>query len=164
MNDPKPISSSMPAQVRIDRWQELGPAAQSVRHAVFVEEQCIPAELERDAADAGCIHVVAFDADGQPVGTGRLLPQPDGVLKLGRLAVLQAWRGRGVGQALLQALLAAARAQGAREVMLHAQQSAASFYLPEGFEVRGEAFIEAGIPHIEMALVLQPPSLRQGGQ
>lgn len=142
-------------RIEINSWQVLGEAAQAVRHAVFVEEQRIPAELERDPADAGCVHAVAFDVDGQPVGTGRLLPLPDGVMKLGRLAVLRSWRGRGVGQALLQALLDAACGQGAREVMLHAQQSAASFYLEAGFQPRGEEFMEAGIPHLEMVLELK---------
>lgn len=142
-------------RIEIGNWQVLAEAAQAVRHAVFVEEQRIPAELERDPADAGCIHAVAFDAAGQPVGTGRLLPLPDGVMKLGRLAVLRSWRGRRVGQALLQALLDAARGQGAHEVMLHAQQSAASFYLEAGFKPRGEEFMEAGIPHLEMVLGLK---------
>ncbi|WP_298235944.1 GNAT family N-acetyltransferase [uncultured Azohydromonas sp.] len=136
-------------------WQDLGEVAQTIRHAVFVEEQRIPADLERDPADAGCMHAVVFNATGQPVGTGRLLPLSDGVMKLGRLAVLRSWRGHGIGQALLQALLEAARGQGAREVMLHAQQSAASFYLEAGFEPRGEEFMEAGIPHLEMVLGLQ---------
>jgi predicted GNAT family N-acyltransferase len=140
--------------IRIGRWQDFGNLAQAVRHAVFVEEQRIPAELERDSADGGCIHAVALDTDGQAVGTGRLLPLADGVMKLGRLAVLRSQRGRGVGQALLAALLETARGQGAREVMLHAQQSAISFYLAAGFEVRGEEFTEAGIPHVEMALAL----------
>ena len=143
------------AHIEIGRWQVLKKAAQAVRHAVFVEEQRIPAELERDPADAGCVHAVVFNAAGQAVGTGRLLPLPDGVMKLGRLAVLRSWRGRGVGQALLQALLDAAREQGAREVMLHAQQSAASFYLEAGFKPRGEEFMEAGIPHLEMVLELK---------
>lgn len=155
MTRPENIPALNKGMVRVGSWQELGASAQAVRHAVFVEEQRIPTELERDPADAGCLHVVAFDEVGQPVGTGRLLPQPDGVLKLGRLAVLKEWRGRGVGRALLQALLEAARAQGAREVMLHAQQSAASFYLEAGFEPRGEEFMEAGIPHLEMVLLLK---------
>lgn len=137
-------------------WQDLGEPAQTVRHAVFVAEQGIPADLERDPADAGCIHVLARDGAGQALGTGRLLPLGDGVMKLGRLAVLASQRGRGVGQALLDALLKAARAQGAREVVLHAQQSAASFYLAAGFQPRGEEFMEAGIPHLEMALPLAP--------
>lgn len=153
MNDS--TSSICDARIDIGSWQVLGETAQAVRHAVFVEEQRIPAELERDAADAGCIHAVAFDSAGQAVGTGRLLPLPDGVMKLGRLAVRRSWRGRRVGQALLQGLLDAARGQGAREVMLHAQRSAASFYLDAGFGPRGEEFMEAGIPHLEMALELK---------
>jgi predicted GNAT family N-acyltransferase len=155
MNHPHTPSAPNDTRLHTSGWQELREAAQGVRHAVFVEEQRIPAELECDPADAGCVHVVAFDAEGGPVGTGRLLPLPDGVMKLGRLAVLRSWRGRGVGQALLQALLEAARGQGAREVMLHAQQSAASFYLRAGFTARGEEFMEAGIPHVEMVLPLE---------
>ncbi len=148
-------SSSCKARIEIDSWQVLGEAAQAVRHAVFVEEQRIPAELERDPADAGCIHAVAFDTDGQAVGTGRLLPLPDRVMKLGRLVVLRSWRGRRVGQALLQALLDTARRRGACEVMLHAQQSATSFYLGAGFKPSGEEFMEADIPHLEMVLELK---------
>jgi predicted GNAT family N-acyltransferase len=140
--------------IRTGSWQELGQAAQAIRHAVFVVEQRIPAELERDPADAGCVHVVAVDVNGQAVGTGRLLPLDDGVMKLGRLAVLPSQRDRGVGHAMLTALLQAARGQGAREVMLHAQQSAISFYAEAGFAARGEAFMEAGIPHLEMVLAL----------
>ena len=49
-------------RIEIGNWQVLAEAAQAVRHAVFVEEQRILAELERDPADAGCIHAVAFDA------------------------------------------------------------------------------------------------------
>lgn len=147
-------SPDAPTTIRVASWQDVGEAAQAVRQAVFVEEQRLPAALERDPADAGCVHAVAFDAAGQAVGTGRLRPLPDGVMQLGRLAVLRSWRGRGVGQALLQALLEAACARGAREVMLHAQQSAASFYLDAGFELRGEEFVEAGIAHQEMVLRL----------
>jgi predicted GNAT family N-acyltransferase len=151
-----PTSQPTEITVLVASWQELGEAAQAIRHAVFVEEQRIPADLERDPADAGCLHALAVDAAGQALGTGRLLPLADGVMKLGRLAVLASQRGRGVGQALLHALLEVARAQGAREVMLHTQQSAASFYLAVGFEVRGQEFTEAGIPHVEMALLLAP--------
>jgi len=63
-------------------------------------------------------------------------------------------RGSGVGRAVLDALLAAAQARGEREVTLHAQRTAASFYSRAGFMQRGPAFEEAGIPHIEMVRVL----------
>jgi predicted GNAT family N-acyltransferase len=63
-------------------------------------------------------------------------------------------RGSGVGRAVLDALLNAAREQGDREAVLHAQSSAAGFYSRAGFSARGPAFDEAGIPHIEMMRTL----------
>ena len=73
-----------------------------VRDVVFVEEQGVPRDLERDALDPLCHHVIARNAEGQPIGTARLTPDH----RIGRMAVLSAWRGRGVGEALLLALLA----------------------------------------------------------
>ena len=64
--------------------------------------------LERDELDPHCHHVIARDAHGQPIGTGRLTPER----KIGRMAVLPDWRGRGVGDALLLALIEQARATG----------------------------------------------------
>ncbi len=84
------------------------------------------------------------------VGTGRLLEHAPGVGRIGRMAVHQAARGAGVGRALLDALLAAARERGDREVLLHAQTTALPFYRRAGFVPRGETFVEAGIGHLEM--------------
>lgn len=77
-----------------------------------------------------------------------------GVAKIGRMAVSQGLRGSGVGRHVLDALMKAARARGDREVLLHAQTSAAPFYLRSGFAPRGPQFEEAGIPHIEMVRTL----------
>jgi len=140
--------------VRVGGWSELGRDAQTLRTAVFVDEQRIPAELEWDAADAGCLHAVAYNRLGVALATGRLLAHAPGVAKIGRMAVLQTMRGSGVGRAVLDALLAAARARGDREVLLHAQRTAAPFYSRAGFTQRGPAFEEAGIPHIEMVRLL----------
>lgn len=139
-------------EVRVGTWSELGRDAQTLRTAVFVDEQNIPAELEWDAADAGCLHAVAYNRLGVALATGRLLEHAPGVAKIGRMAVLQTMRGSGVGRAVLDALLAAAQARGAREVVLHAQRTAAPFYSRAGFTQRGPAFEEAGIPHIEMVM------------
>lgn len=141
-------------EVRVGAWRELGRDAQAIRTAVFVDEQKIPAELEWDEADAGAVHAVAYNRIGLAVGTGRLLPHVPGVAKIGRMAVSQAVRGSGVGRAVLEALMAQAKARGEREVLLHAQTSAASFYTRAGFAPRGPAFEEAGIPHIEMVRAL----------
>lgn len=141
-------------EVRVGGWDVLGADAQAIRTAVFVDEQKIPADLEWDAADAGCVHAVAYNRFGLALGTGRLLQHVPGVAKIGRMAVSQAVRGSGVGRAVLDALMQQARVRGDREVLLHAQASAASFYARAGFNPRGEMFEEAGIPHIEMVRVL----------
>ena len=125
-------------------------ALHRVRQRVFVEEQQVPAALEIDALDPLSVHVLARGSDGEPIGAGRLTP--DG--RIGRMAVLADWRGRGVGEALLLALIEAARGRGWREVNLHAQLPARVFYTRQGFLPEGEVFTEAGIAHQHMRLVL----------
>lgn len=141
-------------EVRVGGWELLGRDASAIRSAVFVEEQRIPAEMEWDAADAECVHAVAYNRFGLPLATGRLLQHVPGVAKIGRMAVSQAVRGSGVGREVLDALMKAARSRGDHEVLLHAQTSAASFYARAGFTPRGPQFEEAGIPHVEMVRAL----------
>lgn len=136
--------------IKIAAWDVLQAHASEIRNEVFVVEQNVPAELEMDEMDAVCVHAVAYDAAGVPIATGRLLP--DG--HIGRMAVRKAGRGQGVGGAVLQALMAAARQRGDREVALNAQTHAASFYGSHGFAQEGEEFMEANIPHIHMRAAL----------
>jgi YbgC/YbaW family acyl-CoA thioester hydrolase len=136
--------------VKVGTWSDLGMQAGSIRTEVFVQEQRIPAEMEWDAADTQCVHAVACNRLGVALGTGRLLEHVPGVAKIGRMAVRRAVRGGHVGRAVLDALLDAARQRGDREALLHAQTSAAAFYLRAGFVPRGPAFEEAGIMHVEM--------------
>lgn len=131
--------------VRITNWNDDQAALRSVREQVFVREQGVPIEMEWDASDPLCQHVVA-EASGYAIGTGRLLQHGH----IGRMAVLAPWRGRGVGSALLDALLQLARGQGIRRVRLNAQTRAVPFYRHHGFAVEGEEFFEAGIPHCHM--------------
>jgi len=141
-----------PFTVRILSWSEALPLARPVREKVFIEEQGVPRALEWDEWDARGDHALACDADGLAVGTARLLP--DG--RIGRMAVLRAWRGKGVGAALLRALLDRARSRAMPRVVLHAQTRAAGFYRRFGFSEGGGEFWEAGIPHVEMWLELPP--------
>lgn len=141
-------------EVRTGRWSELGEAASALRTRVFVQEQRIPASLEWDEADAGALHAVAYNRLGQAVGTGRLLQPQPGVAQVGRMAVHEVLRGSGVGQAVFRALAHAAADRGDRELMLHAQRTAQDFYRGLGLRPRGEPFVEAGIPHQEMAATL----------
>ena len=130
-------------------WPNAKAESQRIRFIVFVDEQRVPPELEMDEHDATSIHALAFN-DGKSVGTGRLLP--DG--HIGRMAVLKEWRGRGVGQALLRALVDAARRRGDPEVVLNSQVHALGFYGAEGFKAEGPVYDEAGIPHQTMRLKL----------
>lgn len=137
-------------QVKVGDWDALGADAQPIRHRVFVGEQGIAADLEWDGADPDCTHAVALNRLGQPLGTGRLLEHVPGTAKIGRMAVLPAARGTGVGAQVLEALMQSARQQGFRQVLLHAQASAVGFYRRAGFTPRGAPFEEAGIEHQEM--------------
>ncbi|KAF1717774.1 GNAT family N-acetyltransferase [Pseudoxanthomonas yeongjuensis] len=127
----------------------------AVRETVFVHEQQVPLEEEWDALDPLCRHVIARDEAGAPIGTGRLTPER----RIGRMAVLADWRGRGVGDAMLAALMAEARKLGWPAVSLNAQVSAEAFYARQGFIPEGERFMEAGIEHQSMRRALAGPTV-----
>ena len=133
-------------------WQAAMAGARQVRDEVFIREQGVPRELEWDPHDAAASHVLALDAAGNAIGCGRLLD--DG--HIGRMAVLAAWRGKGVGAALLLRLMEIARESGRRTLALSAQTHALGFYTRFGFAPEGEEFLEAGIPHLRMTRVLLP--------
>jgi predicted GNAT family N-acyltransferase len=137
-------------KIIVNNWEALRAHAQPIRFEVFVDEQQVPAEIELDEMDAVCIHAVAYDEQGAPLATGRLLP--DG--HIGRMAVRRSGRGKGVGGAVLQALMSAARSRGDSAVVLNAQTHAEPFYAAHGFAREGDEFMEAGIAHITMRATL----------
>ena len=137
-------------RIELMGWEEARDRASRIRLAVFVEEQRVPIEIEWDDQDDRSLHALAYSAAGEAVATGRLLP--DG--HIGRMAVLKQWRGQGVGGAILERLVEAARERGDAEIELFAQTHALEFYRRHGFVERGEIFEEAGIPHQAMCRVL----------
>lgn len=138
-------------RVRPAVWERDEETLRLIRFAVFVAEQRVPEALEWDGIDARCEHAVAEDDSGSPIGCGRLLP--DG--HIGRMAVLREWRGRGVGGAILERLVALARERGHAVARLNAQEHAIPFYEAHGFVPVGEPFDEAGIPHRAMERALR---------
>jgi len=137
-------------QLRTGSWAQLQDDAMRVRIEVFVDEQRIPLDMERDPADEASLHLVAYNRVGQAVATGRLLPAQSGTARIGRMAVKRVLRRAQLGSDVLQALMEAARARGDRQVLVHAQRVAEGFYARSGFVPQGEGFEEAGLPHIEM--------------
>ena len=94
----------------VENEEELAGAI-AVRFRVFVSEQSIPAEEELDQEDAVATHAIAL-IDGHVVGTGRLVGREPGIVQIGRMAVDQEWRRRGVGGLVLEHLEDVARSQG----------------------------------------------------
>jgi predicted GNAT family N-acyltransferase len=131
-------------------WPEERELLRQVREPVFVQEQGVPPEMEWDDDDIMAYHLIALDERQRPIAAARLL----GTGQIGRMAVLPDWRGRGIGAALLQALLGQAQATGQHKLFLHAQSKAEGFYVKAGFTSVGELFIEADIPHRKMVMML----------
>ena len=137
-------------RIEITDWARAEAQVMPVRMAVFVVEQGVPEDIERDEFDAVSRHAIARDEAGAMVATGRLLP--DG--HIGRMAVAAPLRGKGVGGAVLEALVAEAARAGLAEVALNAQVHALAFYRRHGFVEHGDVFMEAGIPHRAMRRTL----------
>jgi len=134
---------------RLRDEQELA-AALALREEVFCGEQGVTLEGDRDGLDPEAVHLVALDGAGELIGTCRLLIDPGGTAKFGRLCVRASARGSGVGAALLDAAEREARAGRARRIGMHAQTSALALYRRAGFRPYGEPFDEEGIEHIGM--------------
>lgn len=119
-----------------------------IRTIVFVLGQNCPPDIEIDEHEDVCRHILARDA-GKPCGTARWRIYKPGVAKIERVAVLDAWRGKGVGHALMQAVITDIKsiAPDAKTLRLGAQDYAIPFYEKLGFRIVGEGFMEANIPH-----------------
>lgn len=135
-------------EVRVASSDDDMHGAFAVRREVFILEQGVPPELERDDADDSAVHVVARDGTAV-IGTARLTR--DGEARIGRVAVLPAWRRRGIAGLLLAALESEARRLGIAEVGLHSQTYVQALYERHGYTVTGPGFVEAGIDHVPMA-------------
>ncbi|WP_319825379.1 GNAT family N-acetyltransferase [Thalassovita sp.] len=123
-------------------------AVHTLRRAVFIDEQGVPEAEEWDDLDGVAVHLLAH-VGGVPVGTARLLRDGD-VGRIGRVCVVRAQRGTGLGAALIRDGIARLAADGAAVIRLGAQVQAAGFYERLGFAVSGPVYDDAGIPHHEM--------------
>ncbi|MFZ8911732.1 MAG: GNAT family N-acetyltransferase [Burkholderiaceae bacterium] len=141
------LADSEPARLAVSDWTQLRDLAIPLRRSVFVEEQSVPEDEEFDSFDSISRHVV-IAANGIALGTGRLAP--DG--RLGRIAVSEKQRNKGIGRLLVRALLNEAQRLEFPSVYLHAQVQALGFYEQLGFSAESEEFMECDIPHRRMSL------------
>lgn len=135
--------------VRVAATSEERADAFAVRERVFVDEQGVPMDRERDGRDGAAVHFVAY-AGGDAVGAARLRREDRTTGKVERVAVRADYRGEGWGRRLMAAVEAEARDRGLTELTMHAQSDVVEFYRRLGYETEGEEFEEAGIPHRAM--------------
>ncbi|OBZ89738.1 hypothetical protein A0J61_02201 [Choanephora cucurbitarum] len=135
----------------------------AVRYNVFVVEQGYHAKWQMDDIDHLGIHWIAtadqVDEQGVTIcpnvdiGTIRLIPKHDGLVKLTRFAVIKEARGLKVGQALVKVFVKYCQEHGYHTIVLHSQYPRRGFYQKVGFvleEGDDDIFDEAGTPHVRL--------------
>ncbi|MBU3620817.1 GNAT family N-acetyltransferase [Polynucleobacter sp. CS-Odin-A6] len=139
--------------ILIKPWLEAEKEAYPIRKLVFIDGQGIPEAMELDEFDPIAEHALAYQ-EGNCIGTARLIALPGQEGRIGRMAVLPAFRKQGIGKQLLRALLERSKSQGLIRLTLHAQLSAIPFYEQFGFIAQGDIYDEAGIAHRDMILLI----------
>ncbi|OJF96490.1 GNAT family N-acetyltransferase [Alkalibacterium sp. 20] len=138
----------------IDTSSQIYLDAIAIRKIVFIEEQQVDESLEIDDLEDKTLHIVGYK-DKLPICTARLLKKEDESVKIQRVAVLAAYRKKGVGRLLLEQLEKISKEQlSAARLALDSQDHAISFYEKIGYSVKGDGFLDAGIPHHYMQKAL----------
>lgn len=119
-----------------------------IRHLVFVEEQGVSKEEEYDNYETTSTHLIVEENE-KALGTCRFRNTEKGI-KLERFAVLEDYRGLGIGTLLVQGVLESIDTS--QSIYLHAQIQVVNFYAKFGFVKKGDVFDEAGIKHYRMIL------------
>ena len=131
-----------------------------IRHRVFVQEQAVFAGSDLDEHDQreSVIRLLGY-CDGVPAGTVRLfeVDPASGLWQGDRLAVLEAYRVRGLGAPLVRCAVATAGARGGRRMTAHIQLGNVTFFHRLGWAAVGEPEIYAGLAHQLMTIALPDP-------
>ncbi len=117
-----------------------------IRNSVFTIEQKISPQADFDGLDSVCYHILAWDQNHNPIGTGRM--QKDG--HIGRLAVLSKERFKGIGKIMLKTIINFAKKNKFQSVYLHSQEHAIGFYKKMGFQPIGNMFLVEKLNHLKM--------------
>lgn len=136
-------------QIKQVSWQQAEHHLRAIRTPVFIEEQFVAPDFEWDEIDHSALHLLAM-LENVPVACLRIIDYH----KIGRMAVLKAFRRHGLGAALLLEAVKLCKAHGSNCVYLSAQTHAIEFYQRYGFKVTSEVYQDVHIPHVDMQLEL----------
>lgn len=144
--------------MRISVYDSLPNDAKEIRKAVFVNEQGFQNEF--DEIDNEAAHIVLYDEDEMPVATCRVFwNSGKNAYVLGRLAVLEEYRGKNIGSVMLEEAEIYVQKKEGKTLILHAQCRAVDFYKKSGFIEFGNVENDEGCPHIWMKKLLGNKSI-----
>lgn len=121
-----------------------------IRTCVFTLEQGADGDSEFDSYDRSSLFALLY-CENKAVGTARVVLTEKGY-KIGRIAILKEYRGRGFGADIVKAVCEKAFDKGAEAVYVDAQNYAVPFYEKLGFKIIGDEITDRGLPHIPMML------------
>lgn len=134
--------------------QDIIARSHQIRFEVFVDEQSIPQLLDHDGLDEHSEHIIVL-VDEKTVATARLSRQQDDHAVMARIAVSKAFRGRGIADKMIRALLVHAKKSGLRTIEIHAHHYLQHYYEKFGFNYIRDVEIVGDHQLVEMALVLE---------
>ncbi len=124
-----------------------------LRTDIFVVEQsCAYPEL--DESDLSCEHLL-LKVDHKIVGTARIFPVQDEKSKIGRVCIHPSYRDQKLGYPLMEKAIQHIQEKGGKQIDISAQTHLAAFYQKLGFKSTSNSYLEDGIPHIDMRLILK---------
>lgn len=124
-----------------------------VRKEVFIKGQNVPEEREIDGLDPECVHLL-LKYNSETCGTLRLREIDKDTMKIERVAVLEKFRGKKLGNSLMQKAIQYLISEGFKKAKLSSQVDVIPFYEKFGFITTGEEYEDAGIMHKDMILNL----------
>lgn len=122
--------------------------AHLIRKKVFIEEQKVDPNIERDEHDPVCTHFLILYKN-KPIGTCRIRIIGKKA-KLERLAILKKYRGLGLGKLAVNHMVSFCKRRKIKIIYMNAQYYLLDYYLSLSFVTKGKPFIEAGIKHVKM--------------
>ena len=137
-------------KIEIVKWIDGLSQLKNIREKVFIQEQKVTPQLEWDGMDEKAIHFLVFN-DKAAIGCARAIVIKDH-MQLGRMAILKEYRGQGIGGALIEKAMTIAKLNQLSAIYISAQCHAIDFYKKFGFEVTSDIYLDAEIPHRDMAL------------
>jgi ElaA protein len=145
------------AEIRTAAFVDLDPLTLyrllRLRVDVFVVEQaCAYPELDGRDTEPGTIHLWV-ERDQRPAAYLRIVREPDGTARVGRVVTAAEQRNDGLAAELVRHAIALTAPA---EVVLDAQSHLTGWYRRLGFVVDGAEFLDDGIAHTPMRLARPP--------